>query len=323
MRYLITLLFVLTLTGCGQKNGEEAGDTAGGSRVVIGVSVLTLTHSFFQDLTDTLKEEAERNGMEVILTSCEFDIARQQNQISDFIVQRVDAMVLAPCDSKAVGTSIAEANKAGIPVFTVDIAALAEGVDVVTHIATDNYSGGRLAAEAVLEAIGRSGQVAIIDHPEVESVILRTRGFLEVINEANAENARLEVVAQLPASGVQDRAFRVAEDILQAHADLDAIFAINDQTALGAVAALEKSGRSGQVKVIGFDGTLEGKQAIRDGKVYADVIQHPDEIGKSVVMAIIGYMAGETLPKEILIPATIYRQADTEADPVLQTEGAK
>ena len=95
-------------------------------KATIGVSLLTLTHPFFRDLGD--------------------------------------AIVLAPCDSKAVGTVIAEANKAGIPVFTVDIAALATGAKVVSHVATDNLSGGNLAAQAMIEALGGKGKVAIIDH---------------------------------------------------------------------------------------------------------------------------------------------------------------
>lgn len=287
------------------------------NRPVIGVSVLTLTHPFFQDVADAMEEEAAAQGYAIVVNSCEFDIARQNNQVSDFIVQGVDVIVLAPCDSKAVGTAIAEANKAGIPIFTADIAALAGGAEVVSHIATDNYEGGRLAAEAVLEAIGRSGKIAIIDHPEVESVIQRTKGFSDVLDAARAQGASVEVVAQLPGGGVKDRAFRVAEDILQAHPDLDAIFAINDDTALGAVAAIEKAGKSGKVQVIGFDGTLEARRAIQDGKIYADVIQHPREIGKMTIQAIASYMAGEDVQAETLIPATLYRQSDAQADTLL------
>ena len=112
----------------------------------IGVSLLTLANPFFQELGAAMRDEGAKHGMEVLLMAGEFDAARQRNQVADFIVRRVNAIVLAPCDSKAVGTAIQEANKAGIPVFTTDIAALAPGAKVVSHIATDNLSGGRLAA---------------------------------------------------------------------------------------------------------------------------------------------------------------------------------
>jgi ribose transport system substrate-binding protein len=281
------------------------------------VSVLTLTHPFFQDLTDALVAEAEAQGYEAVVTSCEFDVARQRNQVSDFIVQNVEAIILAPCDSRAIGTAIREANQAGIPVFTADIASLADNAAVVSHVATDNYEGGRRAAEAVLEAIRRSGTVAIIDHPEVESVIMRTRGFHDAIREANDSGASVEVVAQLPGGGVKDRAFKAAEDVLQAHPALDAIFAINDDTALGALAAIEKAGRSASIRVIGFDGTLEARRAIREGKIYADVIQHPREIGRTSVQSVARYLRGEQVEPEILIPATLYRQTDAATDSLI------
>ena len=310
-------LFTLAVLGygCGGTNAPDAGP-----RPTIGVSTLTLTHSFHQDLAEALQAEADARGYDVVLTASEFDVARQRNQVSDFIVQGVDAIVLMPADSRAIGTTIQEANAAGIPVFTADIAALAEGVDVVTHIATDNYAGGRMAGQAVAEAIGGRGQIAIIDHPEVESVIQRTQGFRDALDELNEGGAALEVVTQLSGGGVRDRAYRVAEDILQAHASLDAIFAINDDTALGAVAAIEKAGKDGQVKVVGFDGTPEARRAIRDGKIFADVIQHPREIGRQTVAAIDDYLSGEALPEQTLIPATLYTSAEARTDTTLAAE---
>lgn len=321
--FALILLLSLFTAGCQSGQNGDSSDSASQTTASVGVSLLTMTHPFFQNLAAGLEEEGASNNIAVTVTSAEFDVARQRNQVSDFIVQGVDAIVLSPADSKAIGTAIEEANQAGIPVFTVDIASLAEGVNIVTHIATDNYSGGKLAAEAVLEVLERSGKVAIIDHPEVESVILRTRGFHDVIDAANASGASIEVVAQLTGGGVKDRAFRVAEDILQAHPDLDLVFAINDDTALGTVAAIEKAGKSDRVRVVGFDGTLEARRAIRDGKIYADVIQHPRQLGVMSIQSIVRYMGGEELPAEQLIPATLYRQADAEADPTISDEAVE
>jgi ribose transport system substrate-binding protein len=118
--------------------------------------------------------------------------------------------------------------------------------------------------------------------------------------------------------GAKDESFRKAEDILQAYGDLKAIFAINDPTALGAVAAIEKAGKTGRIAVVGFDGMPEGKQAIKDGKVYADPIQFPDQIGRQTIEAIAKYLAGDELPKEILIPTSLYKKADADKDPTLE-----
>lgn len=284
---------------------------AGKPKAVIGVSLLTLTNPFFRDLGEAMKVEAARHGMEVLVVSGEFDAARQRNQVADFIVRRVDAIVLSPCDSKAVGTAILEANKAGIPVFTADIASLAPGAKVVGHVATDNLGGGRLAAQAMIEALGGKGKVAILDHPEVESVILRTKGFEEELAlQRKEKGVTIQIVAKLPGGAAKDKSFKAAEDLLQSHPDLDGIFAINDPSALGAVAALEKAGRLARVKVVGFDGMPEGKEAIRAGRIYADPIQFPDRIGRTAVQNIVSYLAGKELPAETLIPTQLYRQAD-------------
>jgi ribose transport system substrate-binding protein len=310
-RFIQTGFVLLTLV--------QAVLAAPAKKAQIGVSLLTLTNPFFRDLGEAMKDEAAKHGMEVVLVSGEFDAAKQRNQVADFIVKRSAAIVLSPCDSKAVGTAIAEANKAGIPVFTVDIAALAGDAKVVSHVATDNLGGGRLAAQAIIEALGGMGKVAILDHPEVESVILRTKGFEEELAKQKQEKGvKIQVVARLPGGGAKDRSFRATEDLLQAHPDLNGIFAINDPSALGAVAALEKGGKLAQVKVVGFDGMPEGKQAIKAGHIYADPIQFPDKIGRTAVQTIRKYLDGDDVPSETLIPTSLYRKADAEKDPSLK-----
>jgi ribose transport system substrate-binding protein len=308
------------LPAIGCQNADAPGPE-GGSRRVIGLSVLTLTNPFFQEIADSLSAEARRHGYEVVVVSGEFDASRQQNQVKDFIVQKVAAIVLTPCDSKAIGPAIQEANAAGIPVFTCDIACLAPGAEVVTHVATDNYSGGKQAGRAMLEALGDAGgKIAILDHKPVESCQLRVQGFKEVIDAHNRAGAggKVTIVAELPGGGVKDQGYKAAEDLLQAHADLAGIFAINDPSALGAHAALEKADKDDQVKLIGFDGQPEGKRAIKEGKIYADPVQYPERIGRETAQAIVRYFAGDPVPPEVLIPTGLYRRADAEKDPDLK-----
>ena len=145
---------------------------------------------------------------------------------------------------------------------------------------------------------------------------MRVKGFKEVIEKYNAgkPSGKIRIVAELPGDGKKDMGYRAAEDALQGHPDLAGIFAINDPSALGARAALEKAGKADRVKIIGFDGQPEGRQGIRDGKIYADPIQYPEKIGKMTVDSIVRYFAGETLPAEQLIPTGLYRQADAKKD---------
>ncbi len=313
------------LTGCDKpaatSNSPSATPPAAAKvKGTIGVSLLTLDNPFFKVIGDNITAEGKKRGYETIVVSGDKDVAKQGNQIKDFIVKKVSAIVLSPCDSKAIIPVIQEANAAGIPVFTVDIPCNEPGVKIVTQIATDNYGGGKEAAVAMIEALGEAGgKVAVLHFKQAESCILRVKGFREVITAHNASGkAKVEIVTELESGGAKDVGFKAAEDALQAHADLRGIFAINDPAALGARAALEKAGKTKQILIVGFDGQPEGKQAIKDGKIYADPIQFPDKMGVQIVEAIIRHSKGETLPPQMLIPTRLYRKADAQKDPELK-----
>lgn len=307
-------LVALSLLGCTRT--EKAVKSKG----TIGVSVLTMTNPFFKVIADSIADEMGKQGYSVVAVSGEFDVAKQQNQVKDFLVRKVAAIVLCPCDSKAIGPVIKEANDQGVPVFTADIACLAPGAKVVTHVATDNYAGGKQAGLAMMEALGeRGGKVVILDFKQAESCLLRVKGFREIIDEHNkGATGKITVVSELPGDGQKERGYKAAQDALEAHPDLAGIFAINDPSALGAFAALEKAKKADQVKLIGFDGQPEGKQAIKEGKIFADPIQYPDKIGQETARSILRYFQGEQPPHEILIPTGLYRKADGDKDGTLK-----
>lgn len=324
-RLLTLLTCALALfSGC-DKPAETTGGGDGNapgtkSNGTIGVSLLTLDNPFFKVIGDSISAEAGKHGYETIVVSGDKDVAKQSNQIKDFIVKRVSAIVLSPCDSKSIVPVIQEANAAGIPVFTVDIPCNEPGVKIVTQIATDNHGGGKEAGVAMIEALGEAGgKIAVLHFKQAESCQLRVKGFTEVINAHNESGkARIEIVTELESGGAKDVGFKAAEDALQAHADLRGIFAINDPAALGARAALEKAGRENQVMIIGFDGQPEGRQAIKDGKIYADPVQFPEKMGVQMVDAIIRHSKGEELPPQMLIPTSLFRKADADKDPELK-----
>ena len=322
---LFAALLALLLLGC-NKSSDNASSAANApaasasAKGTIGVSLLTLDNPFFKVIGDNITAEGKKRGYNTIVVSGDKDVAKQGNQIKDFIVKKVSAIVLSPCDSKSIIPVIQEANAAGIPVFTVDIPCNEPDVKIVTQIATDNYGGGKEGAQAMIEALGEAGgKIAVLHFKQAESCQLRVKGFREVIDAHNAGGkAKIEIVTELESGGAKDVGYKAAEDALQAHADLRGIFAINDPAALGARAALEKAGKTQQVVIIGFDGQPEGKQAIKEGKIFADPIQFPDKMGVQIVEAIIAHSQGETLPPQMLIPTSLYRQADAVKDPVLK-----
>ena len=322
---LVAALAVSCFTACGPSGDSEKSATSSGGATPaaqgsIGVSLLTLDNPFFKVIGDNITAEGKKRGYSAVVVSGDKDVAKQSNQIKDFIVKKVSAIVLSPCDSKAIIPVIQEANAAGIPVFTVDIPCNEPGVKIVTQVATDNYGGGKEAGFAMIEALGEAGgKVAILHFKQAESCLLRVKGFREAIDAHNASaKGKIEMVTELESGGAKDMGYKAAEDSLQAHADLRGIFAINDPAALGARAALEKAGKAQQIVLVGFDGQPEGKQAIKDGKFYADPIQFPDKMGVQIVDAIVRHSKGETLPPQILIPTRLYRKSDALKDPELK-----
>ena len=261
---------------------------------------------FYRDLESGLRDTAREKGFDLLITSGDWDLAKQQGQIENFIVQKVAAIIVCPVNSKGIGPAIEKASQAKIPVFTADIKS--DSGPVVSHIASDNYLGGKLAGDYMIKALDGKGKVAIIDQPIVESTIERVRGFEEVLRQYPA----IRIVAKPNGDGVRDKAMKAAEDLLQGYPDLNGIFGINDDSALGALSAIESAGRRGIV-VIGFDAIPEARAAIlRESSLKADVVQNPKEIGQKTIEIIDRYLKGETVPAVIPVEVKVVDKAILE-----------
>ncbi len=291
----------------------SATPAAGGSAApagakTIGFSVQNREAKFYEDMEAGMKAEAAKFGYTVQVVDASRDNAKQQNQVEDFISKKVDAIVLTPYDSKAIGSAIVEANKAGIPVFTADIANASSQGTVVAHIASDNVQGGGQAGKLMCAAV-KSGPVAIIDEPEVTSVQDRVKGFKAALA---AGCPGVTVVADIDGGGERAKASSAMEDILQSHKDLKGVFGINDDSALGAAKAVEAGGLKGKVAVIGYDATPEARTAIAGGSMYGDAIQHPDQIGAKTIDAIHDSFGGKTPQAKIAVAVGTYTKADAK-----------
>ena len=293
---LLTSLLALSvlILSCGDNKNSAPANTK-----TIGVSLLTRGHIFYRDLEEGLKTEADKYGYKLIITSADWDLGKQISQIEDFISRKVDAIIVSPVDSKGIGSGIAEANRAGIPVFTADIAA--EEGKVVSHIASDNVQGGRLAGEYLAKLLNGKGNVAIINQPAITSVLDRVAGFREAI----LKYPEIKIVADVNGQGVRDRSLQATADILQANPHLNGIFGINDDSALGALDAVHQFNRKGIV-IVGYDATPPAADAIlKNSPLKADVVQYPKKIGIKTIDVINDHFNNKIIPKNVPVEVGI------------------
>ncbi|HEY5257091.1 MAG TPA: substrate-binding domain-containing protein [Candidatus Baltobacteraceae bacterium] len=308
VRSLLVIAVVAALAAGCSNSSQSSSSVSGGKAIskTIGVSIQNREAQFYQDMESGMKSEAAKYGYAVDVVDANRDNAKQQAQVEDFISQKVDAIVLTPYDSQAIGSAIAEANKAGIPVFTADIASTSKLGTVVSHVASDNVQGGQQAGLLICAAV-KSGAVAIVDEPEVTSVQDRVKGFRQALAQ---HCPGVTVVADVDAGGQRDTAANDVSDTLQSHPDLKGIFGINDDSALGAVTALKSAGMNGKVAVVGYDATPEARTAIAAGDMYGDAIQSPQTIGATTIDGIHAYFSGKKPPAVVHIPVGSFTKAD-------------
>ena len=280
----------------------------------IGMTCLDLTNPFFKLIANVMQLEAEKYGYKLIALSGNQDPATQNNQLSDFVAQGYDAIFLNPVDSKSAGEGVKKANSAGIPVFTFDIQVTDDDAKefIISHIGSDNYQGGRLAGESMMKATGDKGKIAILSFPEITSCQFRVNGFRDILKE---NNSSLQIVTELSARGNRNDGFRVTNDILQVHPDIVGIFAINDPSALGAYAAIQKGGKVEEITIVGFDASPAGKQAVFEKKIYDSPQQFPRKMAIGTVDAFIAYSEGREVSKNKFIDCKHYYYNDSIKDP--------
>jgi ribose transport system substrate-binding protein len=298
--------------GTSQTSSSPSAGAQHAAQKTIGISIQNREAQFYQDMESGMRSEAAKFGYALIVVDASRDNAKQQSQVEDFISKRADAIVLTPYDSQAIGSAITEANNAGIPVFTADIASTSREGRVVAHIASDNVQGGYEAGKLICQAVGKSGSIAVIDEPEVTSVQDRVKGFKEAIAQLCPG---VTIVADVDSGGTRDKASSDTGDILQAHRELSGIFGINDDSALGALAAVKAAGLNGKVAIVGYDATPEARAAIAQGDMYGDAIQYPARIGSTTIDVIHDYFGGKKPPPAVKIGVGTFTRANVQASP--------
>ena len=262
----------------------------------IGFAVSTLENPFFVTMKDAAVAKAAELGVELVVLDAQDSAETQASQVEDFITRGVDLLIINPVDSDAIGTSVMACNEANIPVITVTRASNAG--TVVQHLDIDNKEAGRLDAEQLLKDLDGKGKVAILEGiAGSSSAIEREEGFVDAL-----KGSEVEVVTSLTANYSREDGATVTEDILQSNPELDAIYAHNDEMALGAVRAVAAAGRSAEIKIYGIDATDDALVAVENGEMAATVQQQPDLQIETALENAIKYLGGETLEPLVNIP---------------------
>ncbi len=302
-RHLLLWLVLAVVAGACAPAAPGATPTPAAAQpqeIVLGLSLSTLNNPFFVTLKEGAEKAAAQYGVRLIVVDAQDDPAKEAANIEDLIQKKVSALLINPTDTKAVVPSIQKANQAKIPVFTVDRAA--EGGEIVSHIASDNVAGGRMAAEFLCQALKGKGKVVELEGiPGTSAARDRGKGFNDYLKE---KCSGLEVIARQPADFNRAKGLQVFENILQAQPQIDGVFAHNDEMVLGAIQAAEAAGRTGII-FVGFDAIDDAVKAVKEGKLAATVAQQPAEMGRLAVEMAVKYLRGEKVEKFIPVPLSL------------------
>jgi ribose transport system substrate-binding protein len=273
-----------------------AGAARAADRIALVMS--TQNNPYFVTLAEGAKAKAKELGYDLIVLDSQNDTARELSNVEDALNQNIKALLLNPVDSDAARVGIREAEAQRIPVLTLDRAA--NGVTVTSHIASDNVAGGKLAGELIAQQLNGKGNVVELQgQPGTDAARDRSEGFREAIAAAPG----LKIVASQPANFDRTQGLNVMENIIQAHPKIDAVFAANDEMALGAIKAIQAANL--KVIVVGFDGTPDGIAAVKSGAMYATIAQQPSLIGSLGVEEADKAIKGQQVPASVPVPLKV------------------
>lgn len=274
----------------------------------VGYLVPTLENPFFVDMTNAAK--AKSNEKLQVLIQASPDELKQNQIIENFITQGVDAICVVPINSESIIPAVIKANKAGIPVINVDNkinmeSAQKQGAKIAFYIGSDNFDGGQSAGQFIIDQLNGKGKVAVLEGVAGnDAAIKRKGGFMKAIESA----AGIEVVASQAADWNRQKANDIFQAILIANADLDAVFACNDEMALGAIAAIKNKGVAlDSVIVVGFDAVDEAIKAVESGELNATIAQQPKIMGARAIELVLSLLKGDSLEESYSTPLKVVK----------------
>ena len=286
MKKLTTLISAAVISATFNA-GAAAQDT-------IAMVVSTLNNPFFVTMKEGAEKKAKELDYKLIVLDSQNDPSKELANVEDLLVRGVKAILINPTDSDAVSNAVRMANKANTPVFTLDRAA--NNGEVVSHIASDNVAGGEMAGKYISEKIGKDAKIVQLEGIAGTSAAReRGEGFMKAVKSEN-----MQLLASQPADFDRTKGLNVMENLLSSQPQTQAVFAQNDEMALGAFRAVQASGK--EILIVGFDGTEDGIAAVKRGLLGATIAQQPSLIGEIGVESAVAVLTGKTVAKSIPVP---------------------
>jgi ribose transport system substrate-binding protein len=302
---VVTLAILLLAAGC----NRGGSTTTGGGAARVAFVMKTLNHPFFLDMQRGAQDAAAGAGIDLVVQAAEreIDVEKQVQIIENLLQTGIRALIVTPSGSREIATAIVKANRANVPVIVVDTrvdpkAAADNNLKLGSFIGSDNFEGGKIAGEHLAKMTGGKARVAVLEGiPGHETGDSRLRGF----REALGAHPGMSIVASQPANWERDQGFTVFQNMLQAHPETDALFACSDLMALGALEAIAAAGKSGRIRVVGFDALEDARKAIEAGRMEASVAQSPRDMGRIAVESAAKLLRGETIPADQKVPIAL------------------
>lgn len=268
------------------------------THLVFGATYMTMNNPFYEVINNELKKEIEKEGDELIVRNPELDIDKQNEQIEEFISKKVDGIFVNPIDSSKL-TSLESAREAGIPIIAID--ASVENKDLIDCvIESDNYDAGVLCAQNMMKRM-QSANIVLLKHSTVESASSRIQGFVDTIKNFS----QYKIIDSAECEGQLERAMPLMESMLKKNSNIDVVMALNDPSALGALAAIESMKRT-NILVYGVDGTPDLKSLIKQSPLIAGTAaQFPLKFGKLAAKNMYCIIQGKEVSRTIEVPVSL------------------
>lgn len=300
-RLLLVLSLLIILAACG-KTGLDNGSSNSDKEVTkkeakdlnLGVSISTTNNPYFVAMKEGIDKYAKDKSVKLKVADAQDDAARQADDVQNFVSQNVDAILINPVDSDAIVPAIKAANSANIPVILIDRAS--NGGDVLTTVASDNVEAGKMAADYIIKELGKDAKTFELSGvPGASATVDRGDGFNKVAKD------QLDILSSQSANFDRAKALNTAQNMIQGHKDVQAIFAQNDEMAMGAAQAAKAAGLE-NILIVGIDGQPDAHESIKKGAMSATIAQQPAKMGEIAIQAAIDHYQGKKVEEQTVSP---------------------